>query len=117
MAKYLNYKFKHEQSAKWYLDRLGHDAVEKCYWDEQAELSFTNVTEDSRVVQFLKYIMLNPGQTRKEIKQAVLGYCNPGTHCGYFQAMILTKLIAYDKNYRYYLAENAIPFLRKEGII
>lgn len=117
MAKYLNYKFKHEQSAKWYLDRLGHDAVESCYWDDQAQLSFTKVTEDSVVTKILKYIMHNPASTRKEILNGVFGYYKPGNRCGYFQAMILTKLIAYDKNFRYYLAENAIPFLTKEGLI
>lgn len=117
MAKYLPYNFNRNQNAKWYLDRMGHDAVEKYYWDAQAQLSFTKVTEDSIVTKILKYVMNNPLSTRKEIQKAVFGYALPGNHCGYFQAMILTKLIAYDKNYRYYLAENAIPFLKKEGLI
>ena len=117
MAKYLSYKAKRSQSAKWYLDRMGHDAVESCYWDNQAELSFTRVNKNSVVVKLLKYILFNPLSTRKEIQKAVFGYSLPGNHCGYFQAMITTKLIAYDKKFRYYIAENAVPFLQKEGLI
>lgn len=117
MAIYLPYKFKHKQTAKWYLDRMGHDAVQKCYWDDQSRLSFTEVTKDSVVVRILKYIIGNPASTRKEILNGVFGYYKPGNHCGYFQAMITTKLISYDKNFRYYPAENAVPFLSKEGLI
>ena len=117
MAKYLSYKTKRGRDAKWYLDRMGHDAVEKFYWDDQAELSFTKIKKNSVVVKLLKYILYHPMSTRKEIQVAVFGNSRPGNHCGYFQAMLTTKLIAYDKKFRYYIAENAVPLLNKEGLI